>query len=422
MMRKINLWHILLASFVVRIILAPLAEHGDVINYYWWAKDIYENGLLGFYERHIPNAMPPTYPPVTSYFFYLSAAFQGLLWKVFWFLNISIKAFPSNLVFWLESERGWYFVNKLPAIFADLGIVYVVYLLVKKIKTAKNAKIAALLFGLLPPFWYSSAVWGQTDSIFALFMLMAFYLLFEGKMVFSGIFYLLSFLTKPTSFFALPIFALYWLKKGKFKSLAVTAILALGLIFILYFPFHPSGTLPWVVEFYQNSLGGELDYIVANAFNFWGLVHGFGNVSETASFLGLPSHFVGYATYSALLVYWIYVFLKTRKVSPSFLLLLSALISFSAFLFLPRMHERYFYPVLLLLLPLVSLDKKTRNVFYLVSFIHVVNLYHFWWVPRIDFLVELLSNRLVEGFLILLNFYAFYLLFDIQKSYTKSKS
>jgi Gpi18-like mannosyltransferase len=351
--------------------------------------------------------MPPTYPPVTSYIFWLTAYLHEIIWKVVWLINIKVSVFPSNLVFWLESEKGWYFVNKLPSIIADLGIGTYIYKLVSSIKGKREAIISMLLFLFNPVFWYNSSLWGQTDSIFAFFLIASFYYLHKKRKYVSVAFFLLSILTKPTSFFVAPIYLIFWLKNTTLKQLMKCATFVFLLTLVLYYPFHPDNTLFWISDFYLNSLGGELDYIVANSFNFWGLVFGFDNVSARTLFLGLPASTLGYLAFFisslVLLRFW-----KQKIFNVKIMLMLSALIAFSAFLFLPMMHERYFYPVLLLLTPTAALYRQERVSYYMLSLIHLLNLYHFWWVPRIEFLVVLFSNRVVEMLLILFNFALFY--------------
>lgn len=417
-MRKI--YKIIFAAFVLRIILALLAEHGDVINYYWWSKDLIEHGFLGFYERSISNAMPPTYPPVTSYIFWASGALHELIWKVAWFLNVRIPLFPSNFIFWLESPKGWYFTNKLPAIFADVGIIWLLYKFVGELRNKKTAILAASFFAFSPPFWYSSSFWGQTDSIYALPLIGAFYALHKNHKIVSVFLYTLSILTKPTGVFALPIFAIWWIKKAKLRNYYWAAIVFVVSVLLIYLPFHPDNLVPWIINFYSKSLGGELNYIVANAFNFWGLVHGFNEVVETTPFLGLPSHLVGYFIYTLVAVLAVYLIWSRTKLSTPKALFIALLFSFFAFLVLPRIHERYFYPALLLLVPLAGIDKKLRWPFFLLSGIHLVNLYHFWWVPRVEIVVEILSNRLVEQLLILFNIGVFiWLVLLFKKNYAQ---
>jgi len=420
MKRKII--NIFLLAFILRFVVALLGEHGDVINYYWWAKDLWARGFLGFYERSIANAMRPTYPPITSYIFWGSAALHKLIWNISWFLNIKITFFPSNFIFWLESAKGWYFVNKIPAILADIGIISLLYAFVKDLKNEKLAIIAASFFAFLPPFWYNSSLWGQTDSIFALPMLGAFYALHKDRKVLSAFLYGVAVLVKPTALFAFPVFALWWFKKTKVSDYFWSMAVVFTTVVLVYLPFHPENTIPWIISFYQNSLGGELNYIVANSFNFWGLIYGFGNIPETVSFLGLSSHTIGYCIF-AFFFAGVFLFFRTqKKTNTKMIIFLAVLTSFFAFLILPRMHERYFYPTLLLLVPLAALDTKLRKVFFILSGIHFINLYHFWWVPRVEVLIEILSNRLVEQSIIILNILMFaWLVLIFKRHYAKTK-
>lgn len=395
---------ILLSAVALRLIIAPFFEHGDVVQYYYWAMDLWNNGFLGFYDRNIANAMRPTYPPVTSYFFWFSALLHEFTWKIFWGLNQIIPAFPSNLVFWLESERGWYFFNKLPAIFADISIIFLLYKFSQNLTPKKLILLPSIFFAFLPPFWYNSSVWGQTDSIYALFMLGAFYLLFKEKPLLSSVLYCLAVLTKPTCLFALPIFLFWWVQKARLKIVISAIFVNFIAIAALYFPFHPQGLLVWIFTFYKRSLGGELSYISANSFNLWGLIFGFQNVPEETLFLGLPAYVAGNSLFLLILTICIaYLYKRREKIDFKALLISASFISFSAFMFLPRMHDRYFYPVLILLLPLVGMDKKIRIIFLSLSLIHFINLYHFFWVPKIDLLVLLFSNTFVEKVVIILN-------------------
>ncbi len=415
-----RLWKIGILALLIRFVIALLGEHGDVVNYYWWSRDLLERSFLGFYERPIANAMPPTYPPVTSYVFWLSAQFHEVIWRISWFLNINIPIFPSNFIFWLESPKGWYFINKLPAIFADLGIIWVLYKFVSELKDKSAGFLAANLFAFIPAFWYNSSLWGQTDSIYALPILCAFYTLYKDKKILAVFFYLLSILTKPTGAFVLPIFIIWWIKKANIKDYFWALVTFFIALILLYKPFHPDNTFIWIINFYKNSLGGELSYIVANAFNFWGLVFGFDNVPETTPFFGIPSNIFGYMIFTFSTLWVVYYIWKKKKLDVKMMLFLAALISFFAFLILPRIHERYFYPTLLLLIPLASIDRGARKATYALSAIHLINLYHFWWVPRVEILIEILSNNLIEKLIIILNIGIFaWLLTKFRRDYAR---
>lgn len=402
---------ILLSALILRLVIAPFVEHGDVVQYYYWAMDLWHKGFLGFYDRNIANATRPNYPPVTTYLFWLSALLHELTWKIFWFLNNWIPIFPSNLVFWLESERGWYFFNKLPAISADMLIIRLLYKFPQYLSPKKLLLLPSIFFAFLPPFWYSSSLWGQTDSIYAFFMLGAFYLLHRKKLLLCAVLYCLAVLTKPTCLFALPVFLFWWFRQAKLKTIISAVFINFLVIIVLYLPFHPQNLLGWLIAFYKHSLGGQLSYITANAFNFWALIFGFKDVPEQTLFLGLPAYIIGNVLFLLILAACIvYLYVRREVVNFKTLLISASFVSFAAFMLLPRMHDRYFYPVLILLLPLVGLDKKIRFLVLALAMIHFINLYHFFWVPRVDFLVSLLSNNFVEKGIIILNIGLFFFL------------
>ncbi len=412
---------LILAAFFLRIVVSFLAEHGDVVNYYWWSKDLLLHGLNGFYDRNIANAMRPTYPPVTSYLFLMAGYLHEAVRNILWFLNVHVSIFPSNLIVWIESDHGWYVFNKLPAIFSDLGIIALLYFFVRDLRDKKSGFIAASLFSFVPVFWYNSSLWGQTDSVFALPMLGAFYALYKGKIKLSVLLYGLAILTKPTCFFALPIFAFWLIKKSSLRELLSSIVVFALEVLLLYLPFHPQNLLSWVFTFYKHSLGGELNYMVANAFNFWALVFGFDNRPDTSSFLGMPANLVGNIIFLLFVGASGYIFWKYKKISIEMVLFLAALVSFCAFLFLPRMHDRYFYPVLVLLIPLTVTGKKMMYIFWTLATLHLINLYHFWWVPKIPFLVILFSNFVVEKSLIVVNIFVFLFMICIfRKEYVKN--
>src|SRR3990172_357601 len=108
---------IIIFAFLIRIVVSFLGEHGDVVDFYWWTKDLIARGIPGFYDRHVPNATQPIYPPVTSYLFWGAGQLHEIFLKICWFLNVSIKAFPSNFIFLLSTfciktklKARWFFI------------------------------------------------------------------------------------------------------------------------------------------------------------------------------------------------------------------------------------------------------------------------------------------------------------------------
>jgi len=86
--------------------------------------------------------------------------------------------------------------------------------------------------------------------------------------------------------------------------------------------------------------------------------------------------------------------------------------AFAAYMFLPRMHERYLYPAILFLIPVAVFFKELTTFFWIATIIYLINLYHFWWYPELPALVNVLSNSTVERTIIMINVFLFFYLYS----------
>ena len=86
------------------------------------------------------------------------------------------------------------------------------------------------------------------------------------------------------------------------------------------------------------------------------------------------------------------------------------------------MHERYLYPFFAVFAVIAAIDRKMAVYYILFSIINTLNLYNFWWVPRIDPLVSFLSfsDRLMPRILGAASFLAFVYLYRDFMRYLKS--
>lgn len=236
-------------------------------------------------------------------------------------------------------------------------------------------------------------------------MLLGFSLALKEKYLWGVISLATSVLIKQSGFCVLPVFFVYALKKRKAADLAVGGFSSLALAQILYFPFFPLNTLSLAFSHYWQSLRGELGYLVCNAFNFWAFIFGFEQRPADMNLAGLPAYVWGYFLFGLVLALILYRL--WRKATKEALVRAAFLAGFAAFLFLPKMHERYFYTSAVFLAVLAGLNKKMLTAFMALSLIHQVNLYHFFWSPKIPFLITLFSNALVLKILILINLVIF---------------
>ncbi|HUV71856.1 MAG TPA: hypothetical protein VMW25_02515 [Clostridia bacterium] len=392
-----------LTAFFLRLMIAPWGRHSDCDNFFYWSKYLWEKkDFLGFLGKAVPNAMPAIYPPIFYYLIFLWRGLYELLGQILWQLNLKVSIFPSNLIIWYQSYQAAVAFNKLPAIICDFACAFLIYNISRLIGAKeKLAAVVAMLFLFLPPFWYNSAHWGQIDSLYSFPILLAFYFVLKNNFLLGTFSLAFSALIKPTGLFVLPAFLIYSFRKKKMVDLLIGLIFFLLLAFILYFPFQPLNTLPWAINFYLDSFRGETNYFVSNAFNLWSFLFGFDQRSPDVLFAGFPLSLWGFALFS--FFGGIVSLRQWQNFTKKSLIYAAALLSFASFLFLPRIHERYFYTAALFLAILASLNKKMLYLFIVLSVIHQINLYHFWWSPKIPFLITLFSNLTVLRLVIFLN-------------------
>jgi len=191
-MNKKLLIGIFLCAALFRILLIPIARHGDLNNNSSWGSELLIHGPVGFYGRETWPFSAPNQPPLYLILFAGASSIHSAVSSAVEYLNQNVGAFPSSFVWWWE-WWGELYVMKIPGILADLGIAYVIYLFVRK----RSGVILAALWLINPISWYNSAIWGGTDSIVNLFGLLSFYYLIEKKyLAHSASFFLVSILFK----------------------------------------------------------------------------------------------------------------------------------------------------------------------------------------------------------------------------------
>src|SRR5687767_10916696 len=173
---------LLLAGLSLRLVLAFLVLPGsgfesDVTTYSFWARRLYELGPGGFYD---PGVFAD-YPPAYLYVMWLGAHLTA-------FLNGGTLPGPDVL--------------KLGPIVADVLVAFVLYRLVRSWSAARPdrdrlALLAAALYLFNPVTWYDSAIWGQTDAVGALVVLLGIGALVRGNSEGAGALAILAALVKP---------------------------------------------------------------------------------------------------------------------------------------------------------------------------------------------------------------------------------
>jgi len=153
------------AGFVLRLLVAYVlfpgeGLKGDLDLLGPWAQTLADYGPSGFYT----HAGFADYAP-------------GYLW-ILWVVGLL-----GNGIAGLTGQASADIIAaiiKLPAIFADLAIAWLLYRAASAWHDRRAGLAAAALYLFIPVTWYDSALWGQVDAVGALLLLGAVLLLIEG--------------------------------------------------------------------------------------------------------------------------------------------------------------------------------------------------------------------------------------------------
>lgn len=295
---------------------------------------------------------------------------------------------------------------KLPGIIADLLIGYFIYKFLKERKN-KQAVLITSIWLFNPVTWYNSAVWGQTDAIVNLLGFLSILFLIKKDLVKSSVFITLSILFKGSLALFIPIILIYAIfQKYSLRKWLVSLFFVLTATVISSVWFHPRWDIfIWLFNLYENRIfPGEIGYLTANSFNFWWLVNP-GKVLDSTKYLGIAARAWGIII--MLVTFIILAFYLWKKQNEKRLLISLAVISLVSFLFMTRIHERYLYPFFIPATILLGWIPGILIPYLILSFAHLLNLYHLFWAPGIPVLEKLYLNPTFPNIISLINLTVF---------------
>ncbi len=387
---------ILLIGLVLRLFIALISSyHPDILNHVDWGNRFWEYGAKGFYEGNFWGVSWPNQPVASMFLFALISKLNQIIFSILWFFNIKFSFFPSFIFPFLEKNLH-ILLLKLPFILSDIALSSLIYKIVLELTKKKKAALTAcLLFLFNPVLIYNSTVWGQTDSLINFLALFGIWKLYKKDHLKSFFFLFLSLYFKLSLIVWSPVvLLLIWQQKKDIKKILLKALFVALVFIALTLPFvHHSNVLGWIWYMYTNRvLPRQGNMLVGNAFNFWTLLFGQDlSLSQDILLLGLKTKTWG--TLITLLLVFIptlKIFTKMKKLTPQKIFSLLLLISFTTFLFMTNMHERYLYPIFFPLIILVSLKKIDLKYYFYLSLVHFLNLYNLWWYPQLPLLKKLL--------------------------------
>jgi Gpi18-like mannosyltransferase len=371
---------IMLAAFILRLLFLPAVGHAtDIGTFEAWTNSIGTYGPSGFYG----HAGFVDYPPGYMLVLWGVAGLHGLL--------AGLAGAHFDLLLYLV---------KLPAILADIGICYLTFLIARRMWNTSASLFVAGIVAFNPAIWFVSSVWGQADSVAAVFLVWAIYLALTDRFEFAWAALAFAVLIKPHPIAVAPLLALWQIRRqGLHWRLALIPVIGLAVAYLGSVAFAPNALPNDTIAWLWNQYGHGRDvypFNSVNAFNLYSIAHDFWEPDSNPTLLGtvpwlswIPTFFGakggpqwlwGLIIFGGLML--AVMFRQWRATSPATteedrertLLFACFLAMLGYFMVLTRMHERYLFSAIALA-PLVwNFGTVTRIATVVLSATFLINL------------------------------------------------
>jgi Gpi18-like mannosyltransferase len=370
---------LLLAGFLLRIYFVPefTEKSGDLLLYADWGEKFWEYGSKNFYYVDKWYYAPPNYPPISLIYgaSYWLFDHKYILAQI----HNTIKIIPAVFIVYFY-EHGYFLLLKLPAILADLGLAFLIYKLVLKFtKDKKKSLLGMVIYLFNPVSVFLSGIWGQTDSLIAIFALLSFISLASQKTAISLPLFFISLYIKPNwvAFIPLYIFLLF-IKQVKLREVFVGGLLSLIIFFITTRPFAKDNVINfsrWLLETRILPTASVAQKASVSAFNFYTTFLQIDYDLESTRLFGVPLSLLGILFFLVINLA-VFAYLKKQKASLHSVMVGIFTIGFGSYLFLTNMLERYFFASFVPMIILVLTKPRTLVWGILINLAVFANLFY----------------------------------------------
>ena len=342
----------LLLAVVVRVALLPTdGLRGDLDQFVLWVHGLATRPFGNAYDQNL------SFPPVMVYIWGLLALLEPA------FRTVTDAADPAIRA-----------IMKAPASLADIAIGLLVFWELRD--RTRWAVVAGLGILLHPAVIDVSAWWGQYESIYVLFGLVAFMLAVRGHSLPAAAVLSVALMTKPQALPFLVPFAAWFLARGGIRRAVPAGIVGAAVVAMLWLPFVAAGGPAAYARNLSEYQGDIFAILSLRAWNMWWLIQeawGGGQfLSDQTAILGpLTLRHIGFIV-TGLLELVVFILVYRRPTARTLALGLAGAV-LVAFSFLTTMHERYAYAAVVFL-ALGIADRPVLGLWMAFSVVFTLNL------------------------------------------------
>ncbi len=275
---------------------------------------------------------------------------------------------------------GYILLVKLFPILADTLTAFIVYRIAKKEFTNRQSMVLSVLFLLNPAYILNSVFWGQIDGLYTLIIFGFLYAIYKKKYIRAIAAFAIGMLTKPQMLIFLPLLGFYFLhdvmmqwKEEKKYTVLIHGLAGVGisllLTFICAFPIFGTDIGRFIALY--TKAAGQYPYASLNAANVFG-AFGLNWADQNLTFLGITYAswgYIGIILTSAAVGIGVWCSQDRKSVFH-----LGGFTVLSIYMLAHTMHERYTFPLILILfvMYLTTKDKRLFFGFSVISILHTL--------------------------------------------------
>jgi len=376
---------VLAVGLLIRCALAPYhGFFGDLTIYASWGQDLARHPLdfYSFYPRSTqqalvavpgwPTDMPANYPPLSIYLFWAEMRLYSAGAALTGTTHPQPILLPGPVLSPLCAV-----CMKVATLAADVATGVLLYVLARRARGPRWALGLAALYAFLPAVLLDGALWGQTDGVISLLVVLALLCALRHRPVWAGALFAAAVTFKPQPILFAPVLVVYllrwagWRAAGRFVIAGAATALAVCLPYLLPPRLE-------ILAMARNLATFHEDYASPTAFNLWWLSARFH--SATSPYLGpLSPAAIGVLLFAPVCLF---VLRRTwRDASAPALFFSAGLLALASWDLTTMQYDRYLYPAI---------------VFFLVAAA---------WRPRVAWLAAAVSVTLFAnvGIITLLN-------------------
>lgn len=359
------------AALAVRVALTPLYAHlpnGTLDEGFWkhWMQRIHEHGVLNIFRTSDTD-------------------YVGYHW-VLWILSIIYDWIGGP---YTQTTPSLHILVKVPSIIFDLVLIALVYRVAMftiegegagdatgRTLRGGGAIAAAAVCAFHPAILYDSAVWAQTDAAISAAMLGSLVLAFRGQPRWAGFVFAMGFGVKPHPIIIAPLLALVLWRYGRLKAMVQAGLTAVLTTALILAPWLIHGDGRRIGEVYKTLFTKERARLSELAWNIWWIPDQLGDPRPGSAAFGL-SDAITYERLALALSAGATLLAIAFAVRNSDFISTLIAAAFQAFAFyeLPvGSHERYLYPLLILLLPVIVVRPRWLLLYVPISVTFFLNL------------------------------------------------